>query len=321
MISKLPTRITAATKVLAWATLISNIGIIVTGGAVRLTASGLGCPEWPRCTADSWVNTPEMGIHGFIEFGNRLLTYVLIAISVAMFLAVVRLWRTHRPLVIFTIIIGFGIPLQGVIGGITVWTNLNPWVVGLHFILSSGLVMVAAMLLNRITLELKHQGTVGRPLVDGERDAVTTGLAPITLLTGWAAVVLGTVVTGTGPHAGDPGSPRHDFSAELVTRLHVVPVYILCAAAIILVIRQRRLAASPAQQRAAWFLVTAIVLQAAVGYAQHLTGLPILLVGLHMLGAAVTIVASIGVYDRYRSHYTTRGLTAETGTARPHAAT
>src|SRR5699024_3417261 len=132
--------------------------------------------------------------------------------------------------------------------------------------------------------------------------------------------ILGTIVTGTGPHAGDPGSPRHDFSAELVTRLHVVPVYILCAAAIVLVIRQRRLAASPAQQRAGWFLVTVIVLQAALAYAQHLTGLPILLVGLHTLGAAVTIVASIGVYDRYRSRYTTRGLTAETGTTQPRAA-
>src|SRR5699024_8949200 len=166
-----------------------------------------------------------------------------------MFFAVVRLWHTHRPLVIYSMIIGFGIPLQGVIGGITVWTNLNPWVVGLHFILSSGLVMLAAMLLNRISLELRHQGAAGRPLVDGERDSVTTGLAPIILLSGWAAVILGTVVTGTGPHAGDPGSPRHDFTPELVTRLHVVPVYILCAAAIFVVVRQRRLASSPRQQR------------------------------------------------------------------------
>ena len=324
MISKLPTRITTTTKVLAWATLISNIGIIVTGGAVRLTASGLGCPEWPRCTAESWVNTPEMGLHGVIEFGNRLLTYVLIAISVAMFLAVVRLARTHRPLVICSLIIGFGIPLQGVIGGITVWTNLNPWVVGLHFILSAGLVMVATMLLHRISLELKHQGSTGQPLVDGERDAVTTGLTPIILLTGWAAVILGTIVTGTGPHAGDPGSPRHAFSPEMVTRLHVVPVYILCAAAIVIVIRQRRLAASAAQRRAGWFLVAVIVFQGALGYWQHLTGLPILLVGLHMLGAALTIVACIAVHDRYRARYTTRGLSAErppTGSAGSSAGT
>ena len=309
MISKLPTRITKATKVLAWATLISNIGIILTGGAVRLTASGLGCPEWPRCTADSWVSTPEMGLHGAIEFGNRLLTYVLIAISVAMFLSVVRLARTHRPIVVCSLIIGFGIPLQGVIGGITVWTNLNPWVVGLHFILSAGLVMVATMLLSRVNLELKHQGAIGQPLMDGERDSVTSGLAPVILLTAWAAVVLGTIVTGTGPHAGDPGSPRHGFDAELVTRLHIAPVYILTAATVAMLLRQRRLATSPAQHKAAWFMAAVILYQGVIGYWQHLTGLPILLVGLHMLGSALTIVAAAAVYDRYRATYRTRGLT------------
>lgn len=308
MISQLPTRITKLTEVLAWATLISNIGIVITGGAVRLTASGLGCPEWPRCTADSWVSTPEMGIHGVIEFGNRLLTYVLIAISVAMFLSLVRLYRTHRPLVICSVIIGFGIPLQGVIGGITVWTNLNPWVVGLHFILSAGLVMVATMLLSRIRLERKHQGAFGQPLMDGARDSVTYSLAPIILGAAWAAVVLGTVVTGTGPHAGDPGSPRHEFDAEFVTRIHVVPVYILCAAAIFLVVRQRTLATSPAQRRSAWFLIAVILLQGAVGYWQHWTGLPVLLVAVHMLGSALTIVAAAAVYDRYRATYRTRGL-------------
>lgn len=311
MISKLPARITGLTHALAWATLISNIGIIITGGAVRLTASGLGCPEWPRCTADSWVSTPEMGIHGIIEFGNRLLTYVLIAISVAMFLSVVRLVRTHRPLVVYSVIIGFGIPLQGVIGGITVWTNLNPWVVGLHFILSAGLVMTATMLLSRVRLELKHQGAFGQPLMDGARDSVTFSLAPIILGAAWAAVVIGTVVTGTGPHAGDPGSPRHAFDAEFVTRLHVVPVYILCAAAVVLLARQRTLATSPAQRRAAWFLIAVILFQGVVGYWQHWTGLPVLLVGAHMLGSALTIVAAMAVYDRYRASYRTRGLTTD----------
>lgn len=320
MLSKLPTRITRVTKALAWATLISNIGIIITGGAVRLTASGLGCPEWPRCTADSWVSTPEMGIHGIIEFGNRLLTYVLIAISVAMFLSVVRLVRTHRPLVVYSVIIGFGIPLQGVIGGITVWTNLNPWVVGLHFILSAGLVMTATMLLSRIRLELKHQGAFGQPLMDGARDSVTYSLAPIILGAAWAAVVIGTVVTGTGPHAGDPGSPRHGFDPEFVTRLHVVPVYILCAAAILLVLRQRALATSPAQRRAAWFLIAVILFQGVVGYWQHWNGLPVLLVAAHMLGSALTVVAAIGVYDRYRATYRTRGLTTHDDAERNSAA-
>lgn len=306
---RLPDRITRTTKILAWATLISNIGIILTGGAVRLTASGLGCPEWPRCTADSWVSTPEMGIHGVIEFGNRLLTYVLIAISVAMFLAVVRLWSTHRAVVVRTVIIGFGIPLQGVIGGITVWTNLNPWVVALHFLASAGLVLVATQLLSRVRLELNQSAQTGQPLVDGEQDAATGQLAGIVLATSWVAVVLGTVVTGTGPHAGDPGSPRHEFNAELVTRLHVIPVYVLCAAAVFLAVRQFRLRTSPAQRRAVWFLIAVIIAQGVIGYWQHWTGLPILLVGLHMLGSAVLMVAATMVFDRYLARYKTRGLT------------
>lgn len=303
----LPTRISRTTKVLAWATLISNIGIIITGGAVRLTDSGLGCPEWPRCTADSWVSTPEMGIHGVIEFGNRLLTYVLIAISVAMFLAVVRLWRTHRSLVVRTLIIGFGIPLQGVIGGITVWTNLNPWVVALHFLASSALVLVATGLLTRVNAELKHQGQ-GHSVVDGQTNALTRSLAGAVLLTAWAAVVLGTVVTGTGPHAGDPNSPRHGFDVHLVTQMHVVPVYILCAATVLLLIAQLRLSTSQSQRRAGWFMIAVICAQGLVGYWQYFTGLPELLVAIHMLGSALTIVAATGVYDRYRAHYRTAGL-------------
>ncbi|WP_044494663.1 COX15/CtaA family protein [Nesterenkonia massiliensis] len=305
---KLPTRLTRATRALAWATLISNIGIILTGGAVRLTASGLGCPEWPRCTADSWVATQEMGMHGAIEFGNRLLTYVLVAICAAMFFSVVRLWNTHRPLVVMSIVILAGIPLQAVIGGITVWTNLNPWVVSLHFLVSAGLVMVATMLLNRVSLELRAPGQLDAPLVDGARDGVTSGLAPIILAASWVAVVLGTVVTGTGPHAGDPGSPRHGFDPDLVTRMHVVPVYILCAAAVVLIIRQLRLQTSPAQRRAAWLLVAVILGQGAIGYWQHFTGLPILLVWFHMLGSALLMVAATMVFDRYRAKYRTRGL-------------
>ncbi|NLS08819.1 heme A synthase [Nesterenkonia sp. MY13] len=311
IVQKLPTRITRVTKALAWATLISNIGIILTGGAVRLTDSGLGCPEWPRCTADSWISTPEMGIHGAIEFGNRLLTYVLIAISVAMFLAVVRLWKTHRPLVVMSMIIGFGIPLQGVIGGITVWTNLNPWVVALHFLASAGLVMVATMLLGRVTLELKQGGLQGVPLADGASDGTSRQLAVVALATSWAAVVLGTVVTGTGPHAGDPGSPRHDFDAELVTQLHVIPVYMLCATAVVLAIKQFRTQTSPAQRKAVWFLIAVILAQGVIGYWQHWTGLPILLVWFHMLGSAVLMVAATLVFDRYRADYRTRGLGVE----------
>lgn len=305
---KLPTRITPFTKVIAWATLISNIGIILTGGAVRLTDSGLGCPEWPRCTEDSWVATQEMGMHGAIEFGNRMLTYVLIAISIVMFLAVVRLASTHRPIVVRTVIIGFGIPLQGVIGGITVWTDLNPWVVALHFLASAGLVMIAAQLLTRIRTELTQDGELGHPVVDGQTTGLTRSMATLVLATAWVSVVLGTVVTGTGPHAGDPNSPRHEFDLHLVTQLHVVPVYLLCAATLVLLVMQFRLTTSHHQRRAAWFLVGVILGQGLLGYWQYFAGLPIGLVWLHMLGSALTILAATNVFDRYRSPYLTRGL-------------
>ncbi|MGJ9405098.1 heme A synthase [Nesterenkonia aurantiaca] len=326
--TNLPTRITRVTKVLAWATLVSNIGIILTGGAVRLTASGLGCPEWPRCTPDSWVATQEMGLHGAIEFGNRLLTYVLVLICALMFFALLRLRRSHRPLFRMSLIILAGIPLQAVIGGITVWTNLNPWIVALHFLLSAALVMVATMLLNRIRLELRTareagqgsgqdspaapgaqlQGVAGVRMSHGASDAVTSAMAPVILASTWVSVFLGTVVTGTGPHAGDPGSPRHLFDPDLVTRMHVVPVYVLCFAAIALLVRQYRISTAPNQRRSAWWLMIVIIAQGVIGYVQHFTGLPIILVGLHMLGSALLVVMATAVFDSYRARYVTRGL-------------
>lgn len=315
---RLPARITPTTRLLAVATLVSNIAIMITGGAVRLTASGLGCPEWPRCTPESWTTTAEMGLHGVIEFGNRLLTYVLVAISVAMLLAVVRLARSHRPLVVRAWLIVAGVPAQAIIGGITVWTHLNPWVVGMHFVVSAALVMIATQLLLRVRAELSttddaaqaSDTAVGREIADGPRDALSEGMALIVLLTSWAAVIAGTVVTGTGPHAGDPGAPRHDFDPELITRVHTLPVYLLCAAVVVLLVRQRGRGASPAQRRAAGRLAVVLVVQAAIGYTQHFLGLPIVLVLAHMLGAALLMVAATSVYDRYRAGYCTRGPAA-----------
>ncbi|MGJ9371560.1 COX15/CtaA family protein [Nesterenkonia sp. CF4.4] len=320
--TNLPTRITRVTKVLAWATLISNIGIILTGGAVRLTASGLGCPEWPRCTPESWVATQEMGLHGAIEFGNRLLTYVLVLICALMFFALLRLRRSHRPLFRMSLVILAGIPLQAVIGGITVWTNLNPWIVALHFLLSAALVMIATMLLNRIRLELRsakdasqRDGVPGIRMSHGGSDAVTSAMAPVILVATWVSVFLGTVVTGTGPHAGDPGSPRHLFDPDLVTRMHVVPVYVLCFAAIALVVRQYRISTAPNQRRSAWGLIAVVIAQGVIGYVQHFTGLPVILVGLHMLGSALLVVTATAVFDSYRARYVTRGLSAVTAQA------
>lgn len=308
----LPSDITRTTWWLALASVISEIGIIVTGGAVRLTQSGLGCPEWPKCTPESLTNTPEMGIHGVIEFGNRTLTFVLGIIALGMLLWVWRLRRSHAPLFWMSLGLLLGIPAQAFVGGITVWTSLNPWVVAMHFIVSATMVCVATLLANRVRLEWRARSRHGSPrrLVDGPTTPLSRALAWTVFVSGWAAVYLGTVVTGTGPHGGDADAPRHAFDPEIVTRIHVVPVYLMVAAAVAFLVVVARQGSSPLQRRSALWVILAVVLQGLVGYVQHFTGLPVVLVILHMLGAALIVWSMTNALDRQRSVYSAR-LTAE----------
>ncbi|WDF34753.1 COX15/CtaA family protein [Arthrobacter agilis] len=285
----LPRDTTPLVRRLAVASLVSQIAIVVTGGAVRLTASGLGCPEWPRCTADSIVTTPEMGFHGVIEFGNRLLTFVLVIIAVAMIVSLLRLRRGRKDLFRLSIGLFLGIPAQAVIGGITVWTGLNPWIVGLHFIVSMVLVALATVLVNRARLSAA-QHALGRapaapPLL---RQLLVTS----TVLTS-IAIVLGVVVTGSGPHAGDHGAARNGLDSDLVTRFHALPVYLLVATvALALVVAWR--AGVHAKLRKALVLLGAVVLvQGVIGYTQHFLHLPVALVALHMLGASLLMAAAV----------------------------
>src|SRR5690348_14595084 len=150
IIAWLPDRIDRRTRVIAWIYLAAQVMLVATGGAVRLTSSGLGCPTWPKCTADSLVNTPEMGIHGVIEFGNRLLGGVLAVLAIIAFLQVVRLFRTRRDLFLLTLIAGLGVPFQAVLGGITVLTGLTWWVVGMHFVASIVLVTLTTTYVIRL---------------------------------------------------------------------------------------------------------------------------------------------------------------------------
>src|SRR5690349_1136375 len=174
---------------LALASLIANIGLVVTGAAVRLTRSGLGCPTWPRCTEESYTSTPEMGINGAIEFGNRVLGIMLGLIALACFIAALLQKPRRRSLILLALAAGLGIPGQGVIGGITVLTDLNPWVVGLHFLLSMALIAAAYALWHSTS-----EGD-GRPV-----PLVPAPLRHLTSLTALAAagvIVLGVVVTGS----------------------------------------------------------------------------------------------------------------------------
>lgn len=288
---RLPTRMTRLIHGLAIASLISQIGIIITGGAVRLTKSGLGCSHWPNCVPGSMTPVPEMGYHGLIEFGNRLLTFVLLIIAIAFLVSVWNMRKTHRSIFKLAVILLAGIPAQGVIGGITVWTDLNPWIVSLHFLLSGTLVCLATILVNRTRRELRG-GTA--PATPATIRQVATAAWVLSMI----AVIMGTIVTGTGPHAGDASAPRHLFDPLLVTRMHTAPVYLLVLALVMFLVLAYRIEGNPKLRSAGWWLVAVVALQAAIGYTQHFTGLPVVLVILHMLGASLLLVASTNVWDR-----------------------
>jgi cytochrome c oxidase assembly protein subunit 15 len=258
----------------AWAAVVANTVIILTGGLVRLTGSGLGCPTWPRCTDESFVPHRELGLHGAIEFGNRLLTYVLIVVVLATFVAVWRWSGTNGSLRRHAAIIVLGVPLQGVIGGITVLTDLNPWVVSLHLILSMLLVSASVFLVIRVR---------GGVAFTYPARPVQVVLAVYVVL--WIAVYLGTVVTGSGPHAGDDDAPRNMLDPAMITRVHALSVWLLVGLTILAVVLLR---GTPVA-RIALTLLVAELAQGLIGYVQYFTDLPIALVAAHLLGAALLI--------------------------------
>ena len=268
---------------LAFASLLANIGIVLTGGAVRLTGSGLGCPTWPRCTDESWTATSEMGLHGAIEYGNRTLTGVLGVIALAGLLATLAL-RPRRPVLVWlAAAVLAGIAAQGLIGGIIVWTDLNPSMVGGHFLVSMALIAVAYTLWRR----------VDEP--DGPAQALVPGplrtLAWLTAGVGVALLTVGTVVTGSGPHAGDPDVPRNGLDSERISQVHADLAFLLLGLAVAGWFALRAVAAPRPAVRAAGLLVAAILAQGTVGLVQYFAGLPELVVWLHLLGSCLVWVA------------------------------
>jgi heme a synthase len=260
----------------AVASLIMNIVIVVTGGLVRLTGSGLGCPTWPGCTEDSYVSHPELGIHGAIEFGNRMLTLVLVTAAALTFISAMLYREDGRPRTDLRWLAGglaLGIPLQGVIGGITVLTQLNPYVVGLHLLLSMVLIALAVWLVRK-TWHLAPIG-VSRLSVIATR---------VTFVLMWLAIWLGTLVTGSGPHAGDENAPRNGLDVMLLIRFHTSVVYAAVAASILCFALLR--------SRAVLLLLLVELVQVGIGVAQYQLGMPIWLVALHLLGASLAIAAT-----------------------------
>lgn len=257
-----------------WATLLGNAVLVVTGGAVRLTGSGLGCPTWPRCTDESYTPHGAVSMHSAIEFGNRTLTFVLAAIAIGTFISA---WQSGRPeLRKLAFLLGLSIPAQAVIGGITVLTDLNPWVVSFHLLISLALICLAALFIRRVSIPIE-------PRAHGP----VALLGWLTFISAWVVLYIGTVVTGSGPHAGDAKVPRNGLDPLQLSQLHADAVFLFIGLTIGLVVTFKLAGAGPKAMRAVFALVAAELLQAAIGFVQYFTDLPILLVGLHMLGAAV----------------------------------
>ena len=267
---------------LAVANLVANVLIVVTGGAVRLTASGLGCPTWPRCTDQSYVPHGALGMHGAIEFGNRMVTFLVTAVALTCILAA---WRSgNRRATLLALGVASIVPAQIVIGGITVLTDLNPWVVAFHLLVS--------MLIIQICVWLIAEVVDWAPAYDASRATPATHervrrLAWLLYAVAWLVLYLGTVVTGSGPHAGDGGAERTGLDPQVFSHVHAVAVYLLVALTFGLVFLARRSGATSVET-AALVLLAVEIGQGVVGFTQYYLDLPVGLVALHMLGAALT---------------------------------
>lgn len=277
----LPTRVDARVRVFAWLSFMAEVLIIGTGGAVRLTGSGLGCPTWPTCTPDSLVPTPEMGIHGAIEFGNRTLTGLVGILAVIVLVLVWRL-RAERP-ALFRIawLVVVGVVAQAIVGGITVITGLNPVIVGFHYLASVVLVSLTAAF-----IALMHVPT-GARLRSAPRwfAALTHATTAVLVIT----IIFGVITTASGPHSGDANAGRTGFDAELLSHVHAWPGYLLAALTVVLVI-----GAALRYRHALKWSVTLLVIelvQVVIGVYQARNGLPTVAVGAHMVLAALSAAA------------------------------
>jgi len=260
---------------------ITNVGIVFTGGVVRVTGSGLGCPDWPACEGMTVVPVPgaEAGWHQFIEFGNRTLTFVVLGAAIWALWAVRRDAPDRRDLRALVWALIAGIMGQAILGGITVLTGLNPWVVMAHFLLSMVLIAFA------VTLHVR----VSEP-PPAEPHRALRSLAALFLPVAFTVLVLGTFVTASGPHAGDPGTPRLGFSIRNMAFAHAQAVWVLITLTTATLVVARALGARRTA-KAAGIALGIELAQGGVGYLQYALGIPAGLVSLHLLGAALVWVA------------------------------
>ena len=272
-----------ATKVLAPATgllLFLQAALVVTGGAVRLTGSGLGCPTWPECTPGSYTPVPhqaEPQLNVWIEFGNRLLTFVLVIASIAVIVAVLKSKR--KDLRVLAVGQFLGIFGQGILGGITVLTDLNPIPVAGHLLLSIILIAGATSLYSRRYT----------PAVFVKPASLTSKISVVHVVTSFVVIILGTIVTGSGPHAGDAQAKRFNFDIRTVAWLHADVVIFLLGVTFAFYVATGT--SSQSKKAIKIFAIIALA-QGGIGYVQYFTGIPEILVAAHLLGATLVWIAA-----------------------------
>ncbi|WP_243752290.1 COX15/CtaA family protein [Leucobacter weissii] len=276
--------------VAAWASFVLNVLIIGTGGAVRLSGSGLGCSDWPLCTPESLFPTPEQSYHSLIEFGNRTISGPILLAAVIVWILSWRLRRERRDLPVLASLVLGGVLLQALIGGIVVWMHLNANLVGVHYFLSVVLVCLTAAFLARMREEPGPRiRSAPKPFV-----ILTHATSAVLAVT----VIFGILTTGAGPHSGDVGIERDGFDATLLSHIHAWPGYLFAALILVLLVWAARARLRPLPWLVALLCVT--VVQIVVGVWQARDGLPEILVGIHMVLAAINAAAMTVVILRLK---------------------
>jgi len=282
------------------ANVVAQTGIVLTGATVRLTASGLGCPTWPECVAGSIAPTSQQteAFHKYIEFGNRLLTFALMIVAIASLYAVVKHNRERklagfnkrRRLTFLALGIFAGIFFQAILGGITVLTGLNPLIVAAHFMVSIGLISLAT------TLLVKAQEANDEPVNLQVAKPIKIGMT-IHLLLALIVIVLGTLVTGSGPHAGDTNDiVRLGFEYRGIATAHADLVLLFVGLTSGLLVALHATSAPKSVNKNGWYVFAVCLAQGIVGYTQFFTGLPWGLVAMHVLGACLLWIFSLKFY-------------------------
>lgn len=279
-----------------------QIAIVVTGGAVRLTGSGLGCPTWPECTPGSYTPVPHQAegqLHAWIEFGNRLLTFVLLLCALIAVVIAIRVSKNAvmknrvRFLAALQVLGIFG---QGVLGGITVLTDLNPIPVAGHFLLSMFLISGAISLRYEIVGIIKQKA-----------DGIVATLMPVLIWLTLLVLIAGTVVTGSGPHAGDENAKRFGFDTRVVSWIHADLVIALIVLTLVLWLITR-VSQNKIIHRYLSIFLSISLSQGLIGYIQYFTGLPELIVAAHLLGATLVWASAWSLIKVSQSGFKLQGV-------------